>query len=60
LHGGYLIHHSRPRIVHVAADAFIPEEADARTILYDMNAFAEENMRLPLDVEMEFSAGEGI
>ena len=37
-----------------------PSIAHAQTILYDMNAFAEENMRLPLDVEMEFSAGEGI
>jgi hypothetical protein len=30
------------------------------TILYDMNAYAEENMRRPLDIEMAFSAGEGI
>jgi hypothetical protein len=34
--------------------------ADAETILYDMNAYAEENMRRPLDLELAFSAGEGI
>ncbi len=66
LNGGYLIHHSRPlqvRVERVAAHA----EADAtavsshaHTIMYDMNAYAEENMRLPLDVEMEFMGGGGI
>ena len=60
LSGGYLIHHSRPLCVRVAAARRPAEQADAQTIMYDMNAFAEENMRLPLDVEMEFSAGEGI
>jgi len=34
--------------------------ADADTLLYDMNAFAEENTRFPLDVEMQFAGGEGI
>jgi hypothetical protein len=29
-------------------------------MLYDMNAYAEENRRLPLDVELEFAGGEGI
>jgi hypothetical protein len=33
---------------------------DAQTLRYDMNAYAEENMRLPLAVEMEFTAGAGI
>ena len=32
----------------------------AGTLLYDMNAFAEENTRFPLDVEMQFAGGEGI
>jgi DMSO/TMAO reductase YedYZ molybdopterin-dependent catalytic subunit len=59
LHGGYLIHHSRPHIVQVA-DLRFPAVADASTLVYDMNAFAEENVRRPLDVELEFSAGEGI
>jgi DMSO/TMAO reductase YedYZ molybdopterin-dependent catalytic subunit len=58
LHGGYLIHHSRPLAVRVASRAAAPVEVDS--LVYDMNAFAEENYRLPLDVELEFSAGEGI
>ena len=61
LNGGYLIHHSRPIPVHVQAG--LPVQArhgDAETLLYDMNAYAEENIRHPLDVEMEFAAGGGI
>ena len=57
LNGGYLIHHSRP--LHVRIDAF-SRRATNGSIMYDMNAFAEENMRLPLDVELEFIGGEGI
>jgi hypothetical protein len=34
--------------------------ADIDTLLYDMNAYAEENTRFPLDVEMQFAEGEGI
>jgi len=60
LNGGYLIHHSRPLRLRVAAVRRATDYTDAQTIMYDMNAYAEENMRLPLDVEMEFSAGEGI
>jgi len=60
LHGGYLIHHSRPLAVRVAAVHRPAEYADAQTIMYDMNAYAEEKMRLPLDVEMEFNFGDGI
>jgi hypothetical protein len=33
---------------------------DAAALLYDMNAYAEENARFPLDVDLVFSAGEGI
>lgn len=61
LDGGYRIHHSRPTEVRV--EAMVRSRAqtgDAHTLLYDMNAFAEEMTRLPLDVEMEFAAGEGI
>jgi len=54
--GGYLIHHSRP--THVRVEAVRPH--DAELLLYDMNAFAEANARLPLDVELEFGLGEGI
>jgi DMSO/TMAO reductase YedYZ molybdopterin-dependent catalytic subunit len=60
LNGGYLIHHSRPLYVHVASGRRPADAADAATILYDMNAHAVENMRLRLDVEMEFAAGDGI
>ena len=56
LWGGYMIHHSRP--VPVRVESIRPQ--DAELFLYDMNAFAEANAQLRLDVEMEFSAGEGI
>jgi serine/threonine protein kinase len=59
--GGYLIHFSRP--IPVRVQAGLPAQAqrgDVETLLYDMNAYAEENMRNPLDVELEFAAGGGI
>jgi DMSO/TMAO reductase YedYZ molybdopterin-dependent catalytic subunit len=61
LSGGYMVHHSRPLVVEVATvrPTAVPF-ADSDTILYDMNAFAEENVRRPLDVEMEFAVGAGI
>lgn len=61
LNGGYQIHHSRPTTVCVQAG--LPVQArrgDAETLLYDMNAYAEENTRYPLDIELEFAAGSGI
>jgi hypothetical protein len=59
--GGYLIHHSRPTSVRVeTARRIQAQRADADLLLYDMNAYAEENTRFPLDVEMEFAGGEGI
>jgi DMSO/TMAO reductase YedYZ molybdopterin-dependent catalytic subunit len=61
LNGGYLIHHSRARAVRVVASRHIRDErSDAELLLYDMNAFAEENTRFPLDVDLMFSGGEGI
>jgi hypothetical protein len=61
LNGGYLIHHSRPIEVRVAATTQSHDRAtDLDALVYDMNAYAEENTRLPLDVEMEFAGGEGI
>jgi DMSO/TMAO reductase YedYZ molybdopterin-dependent catalytic subunit len=61
LNGGYLIHHSRPTPVRVGrARAAAAPAGDAATLLYDMNAYAEENARFPLDVDLVFSAGEGI
>jgi DMSO/TMAO reductase YedYZ molybdopterin-dependent catalytic subunit len=59
--GGYMIHHSRPVTVRVARVRRVQDEAsDADLLLYDMNAYAEENTRFPLDVELEFAQGEGI
>jgi len=59
--GGYLIHFSRPIPVRVepraAADA---ASGDVDVLRYDMNAFAESNARLPLDVDLEYSLGAGI
>jgi DMSO/TMAO reductase YedYZ molybdopterin-dependent catalytic subunit len=61
LNGGYLIHHSRPTPVRVSAARRVEARpADLEALLYDMNAYAEENTRFPLDVEMEFSGGAGI
>jgi len=61
LNGGYLIHFSRPRSVHVHSEtpaAVFASTAD--TMLYDMNAFAQANAGTRLDVEMDFSLGAGI
>jgi DMSO/TMAO reductase YedYZ molybdopterin-dependent catalytic subunit len=59
--GGYLIRHSRPLVVRVAAGRSAAARlGDAELFLYDMNAYAEENARFPLDVEMTFTGGEGI
>ena len=59
--GGYLIRHSRPTMVRVARGRAVPVRiGDAELFLYDMNAYAEENARFPLDVEMTFTGGEGI
>ena len=59
--GGYLIHFSRPRAVRVVKSRRIHDQrSDVELLMYDMNAFAVENTRLPLDVELEFAGGEGI
>lgn len=59
--GGYLIHHSRPRPVRVEATRrILDQRSDASLLVYDMNAFAEENTRFPLDVDLQFTGGEGI
>jgi DMSO/TMAO reductase YedYZ molybdopterin-dependent catalytic subunit len=59
--GGYLIRHSRPTTVRVSLGrAAAVRLGDAELFLYDMNAYAEENARFPLDVEMTFTGGEGI
>lgn len=59
--GGYLIRHSRATRVVVSAQRAAPARlGDVEVLLYDMNSFAEENARRPLDVEMAFVGGEGI
>jgi DMSO/TMAO reductase YedYZ molybdopterin-dependent catalytic subunit len=59
--GGYMIHAVRPIPVEIEvgrrSQAFL---GSLDTVLYDMNAYAEENSQCRLDVEMEFSGGEGI
>jgi DMSO/TMAO reductase YedYZ molybdopterin-dependent catalytic subunit len=59
--GGYVIHHTRAIPVRVAPGQRVhATPAVLSAMLYDMNAYAEENMSRPLDVEMEFVGGEGI
>ncbi|MCI0683464.1 MAG: sulfite oxidase [Gemmataceae bacterium] len=59
--GGYQIHFSRPRTVRVERTRrIIDQPATADILQYDMNAFAEDNMRLPLDVALAFESGAGI
>jgi DMSO/TMAO reductase YedYZ molybdopterin-dependent catalytic subunit len=61
LHGGYLIDFCRPLTVHVAAATHIyAQTGTTDALLFDMNAYAEENMRLPLDVDVQYSSGGGI
>lgn len=59
--GGYQIHFVRPRPVTVERQKRSEDRhADLGTLLYDMNAFAEENVRRKLDVEVEVMEGAGI
>ena len=61
LYGGYMIHYCRPIAVEVEGTRRSQARgADLDTLMYDMNAFAEENTRLPLDVWMEVGGGAGI
>lgn len=60
---GYVINFSRPREVEVADRSLAAGVASgdgAETLVYDMNAFAEENARSALDVNLEYFAGGGI
>ena len=61
LNGGYQIHHSRPtQVVATAMQAAQPALGTPEELLYDMNAFSEDNTRLRLDVELEYEVGAGI
>jgi DMSO/TMAO reductase YedYZ molybdopterin-dependent catalytic subunit len=59
--GGYQIHFMRPReIVVDSRQRSQDRNADVNALVYDMNAFAEENSRRPLDVELAMFEGAGI
>jgi hypothetical protein len=59
--GGYMINVSRPISVRVDDKRRSRAKwSDLDTLCYDMNAYAEEQSRLPLDIELEFAGGEGI
>lgn len=61
LYLGYMIDFCRPLNVHVAAASrTYAEIGNIDALLFDINAYAEENTRLPLDVEAHYSAGGGI
>jgi DMSO/TMAO reductase YedYZ molybdopterin-dependent catalytic subunit len=61
LSGGYQICFSRPRRVRVeATQRAVASRADMAALLFDMSDFVEEQSRLRLDVELEFTLGEGI
>ena len=58
---GYLINIVLPRVVHVVAtESGQSQFADERSWADSMEAFAEGNIRRPLDLELRFWAGEGI
>ena len=61
LYAGYQIDFCRPVTVHVAAATrTYAEIGDLDALLFDINAYTEENTRLPLDVDAQYSAGGGI
>lgn len=61
LNGGYQIHFCRPTAISVTGAQHGEDLlGDVQALVYNMNAFAEENRRLPLDVAIEFVGGEGI
>jgi DMSO/TMAO reductase YedYZ molybdopterin-dependent catalytic subunit len=62
LNGGYIVNFSRPIRVRVdASKPMAPTAQDHELLPYAyLNEFAEDNSRLPLDVDMAFSGGEGI
>jgi hypothetical protein len=58
---GYLINYSRPLHVQLKSESRSAAiVGDASALLWDMNAYAEENRRAPLDVDVQFVGGDGI
>lgn len=61
LYAGYMISFSRPLVVQLKADSrSAATVGDANALLWDMNAYAEENRRTPLDVDAQYCEGSGI
>jgi DMSO/TMAO reductase YedYZ molybdopterin-dependent catalytic subunit len=61
LNGGYMISFMLPIDVNVVRPQQVQTKSlDSDVILYDMNAFAQANVSLPLDVNLEYSCGAGI
>lgn len=60
--GGYIINFPLPQKVQVdrAKVAEAPQYSEAEALLYDLFAFAEENVSRPLDVNMDLVDGAGI
>jgi DMSO/TMAO reductase YedYZ molybdopterin-dependent catalytic subunit len=58
---GYVIHFSRTIDVEVKRDTrAAATTGDYDALLWDMNAYAEENRRAPLDLDVQFVGGSGI
>jgi DMSO/TMAO reductase YedYZ molybdopterin-dependent catalytic subunit len=61
LNGGYMISFTQPVEVSVVKSQPVQAKPiDSDAILYDMSAFAQANVSLPLDVNLEYSYGAGI
>ena len=61
LYAGYMIHFSRPLTVQVRADTRSQATAgNIHALLFDINAYAEENRRAPLDLDAQYCEGSGI
>jgi hypothetical protein len=61
LYLGYMISYSRPLNVRLKAESrSAATVGDTDALLYDINAYAEENRRAPLDVDVQFVGGDGI
>jgi DMSO/TMAO reductase YedYZ molybdopterin-dependent catalytic subunit len=61
LFAGYMIHFSRPLIVQLTADTrSAARTGNVEALMFDINAYAEENRRMALDVDVQYCEGSGI
>ena len=59
--GGYMINFVRSRHINIEPDRKSEAQpGDIAALLYDMDLFAEENIRFPLDVDLAYMDGAGI